>query len=75
LPESRGTRNTHNTVCQSTDGCFNLDSNTNVYSNSATSCANGPPDTTTVCQRSHIYVSKPLVTNPINIKRITKKFL
>ena len=47
---------TQNTVCQSTGTCDNREHNSNVYSNSATSCVSGGPDTTTICQRDRIFV-------------------
>ena len=47
---------TQNTVCQSTGTCDNREQNSNVYSNSATSCVSGGPDTTTICQRDGTFV-------------------
>ena len=44
-----------NTACQSSGNCMNDRANTNVYSNSAPSCANGSPDTTTICQRDRTF--------------------
>ena len=44
-----------NTACQSTGSCRNEGINTNVISNSAPSCTNGDPDTTTICQKDRTF--------------------
>jgi len=46
--------NNQNTVCQSSS-CTNSGINTNVYSNSASSCSSGADDTTTLCQRDRSF--------------------
>ena len=48
-------RSSQNTACQSTGSCRNEGINTNVISNSAPSCTNGDPDTTTICQKDRTF--------------------
>ena len=47
--------NNQNTACQSTDRCSNEGINTNLYSNSATTCTSSGPDTTTLCQQDRTF--------------------
>jgi hypothetical protein len=53
--------NNQNTACQSTDRCSNEGINTNLYSNSATTCTSSGPDYYVMPTRSHIYVYQSLV--------------